>query len=220
MDDQHLERRAALTVEGERSEQALLHREFDIRIRQHDGRVLGIEAENGAQPVDLGMHLLEVVGHTARADQRQHIDLAGLKQHRHDLRALAVHRVDDTLRERTAERFEQRLKQQHAELRRLEHHGVAHDECRDQRRERFVERIVVRPHAEHDAKRRAADLADGTFDNGETRVVVIEMLQRLDRRLHVFNRAIKLLLGIRQRLADLPHDEVHDLLAGAPSSAW
>ena len=39
------------------------------------------------------------------------------------------------------------------------------------------------------------------------------MFQRLDGRLHVFDRAIELLLRIRQRLADLPHDEVHDLLA-------
>ena len=52
MHDQHLERGAALAVERQRAEQALLDRELDIGIGQDDGGVLGVEPQDGAQAVE------------------------------------------------------------------------------------------------------------------------------------------------------------------------
>src|SRR4051794_18926663 len=70
------------------------------------------------------MHLLEVIGDLAGANQGEDVDLARLQQHRDNLRAFAVDGVDDALRERAAKRLQQGREQQHAELRRLEpYHG-------------------------------------------------------------------------------------------------
>ena len=74
--DQHLERRAALAVERQRAQQALLDRELDVGVGQDDRGVLGVEAQDGPQAVRLGRQLLEVIGDLARADQGQHVDLA------------------------------------------------------------------------------------------------------------------------------------------------
>nr|GFD19556.1 hypothetical protein [Tanacetum cinerariifolium] len=75
------------------------------------------------------------------------------------LAAAAVNHVDDAGREAVAEGFEQRTDQQHAELGGLEHHGVAHDQRRNQGGEGFVQRVVVRPHAQGDAQRDTTNLA-------------------------------------------------------------
>ena len=166
----------------------------------------------GAQAVRLRVQLLQMIGDLARADQGQHVHLAGIQQARHDHRAAAVHGVDDALRKGAAERLEQRMEQQRAVPRRLEHHGVAHDQRRDQRGEGLVERIVVRPHAQHDAERGAPDLPDRAFDDVEARVAVVELLQGLDGRPDVVDRAVELLLGVGLALADLPHDQAHHLL--------
>ena len=53
MDDQHLQGRAALAVEGQASEEAFLDGKLDIGVRQDDGGVLGVEAENGPQAMRL-----------------------------------------------------------------------------------------------------------------------------------------------------------------------
>ena len=68
MHDQHLQSRAALAVERQGTEQALLHRKRDVGVGQND-RVLGIEAENGPQAVSFGMQLLEVIRDLARPDR-------------------------------------------------------------------------------------------------------------------------------------------------------
>ena len=51
MHDQHLQRRAALAVERQGSDQAFLDRKLEIGVRQNDGGVLGVEPENGPQAV-------------------------------------------------------------------------------------------------------------------------------------------------------------------------
>ena len=127
--DQHLERRAALAVERQRTQQALLYGEIDVGVRQDDRGILGVKPEDGPQAVHLGMHLLEVIGDLAGADQGEDVDLARLQQHRDNLRAFAVDGVDDALRKGASKGLQQRREEEHAELRRLEHHGVAHDEA-------------------------------------------------------------------------------------------
>ena len=211
--EQHLQRGAALPVERQRAEQAFLDGQVEVRIGQHDRRVLRVEPEDCAQPVRLRVLLLQVIGHLARPDQRQHVDLARCEHVRHDHRARRIDRVDHALRERVAECLEQRLEQQRAVLGRLEHDGVAHQQRGDQRREGLVQRVVVRPHAQHDAERRAADLPDRALGDHEARVRVVELLQRIDRLQHVGDGAVELLLRIGEALADLPHDQVHDKLA-------
>ena len=115
-------------------------------------------------------------------------------------------------REGASERLEQRIEQQCAVPRRLEHDGIAHDQRRDQRGEGLVERIIVGAHAQHDSERRAPDLPDRAFDDEEARVAVVEFLQRLDGRADVVDRSIEFLLRVGLALADLPHDEADHLL--------
>jgi hypothetical protein len=95
--------------------------------------------------------------------------------------ALAIDDVDDAWREGTAEGLQHRVVEQHAEARRLEEHDIAHDQRRDQRAEGLVHGVVVWPHAQRNADRRAADLGDGAIDDLEARVAVVEPLQLLDR---------------------------------------
>src|SRR5258706_15510537 len=98
------------------------------------------------------MHLLEMIGDPAGADQRQNVHLARFAQHGDDHRAAAVDGVDDTLRESSTERLQDRLEKQHAELRRLEQHGVANDERGSQSGKGLVEWIIVRTLADTDAE--------------------------------------------------------------------
>ena len=156
----------------------------------------------------LRVQLLEMIRDLARADQGQHVHFAGVQQAGHDHRATSIHHVDHALREGVLEGLEQRMEQQGAEPRRLEHHGVAHDEGRDQRGEGLVERIVVRSHAQHDPERGAPDLPDRAFDDQEARVAVVEFLQGVDGGADVVDGAVELLLGVRLGLADLPHDQI------------
>ena len=65
MHEQHLKRRATLTVERQRTQQAFLDRQFEVRIGQHDRGVLGIEPKDRAQAVRLRMLLFQVVGNLA-----------------------------------------------------------------------------------------------------------------------------------------------------------
>ena len=76
MDDQHLERRTALPIERERSQQAFLDGQFDVRIGKDDRGVLGVQSEDGAKPMRFRVLLLEVVGNFAGSDQCQDIDFA------------------------------------------------------------------------------------------------------------------------------------------------
>ena len=76
VDEEDLERGAALPVERQRSEQALAHRQVEVGVREHDRRVLRLEPEHAAQAVRARMRLLQGIGGLAAADERQHVDLA------------------------------------------------------------------------------------------------------------------------------------------------
>jgi hypothetical protein len=78
---------------------------------------------------------------------------------------------------------------------------------------RSLQRIVVRPHAQHHAQRRAPDLPYGALGNHKARAAIVEVLQRFDGGLDVFDGAIELLARISEALADLPHDQLDDEFA-------
>ncbi len=61
-------------------------------------------------------------------------------------------------------------------------------------------------------ERRAPDLADRALDHREARVAVVLLLQGLDGGADIVDRAVELLLRVGKALADLPHDQAHDLL--------
>ena len=136
--DEHLERGAALPVEGQRAKQAFLGRQLKIGIRQDDGGVLGVQPEYRAQTVRLRMLLLQMVCDFTRPNQGQHVYLTRSQHAWHHHGTWSIHGVDHAFRKGAAERFQQRVKEQRAVMRRLENHRVTHDERRYQRRECLV----------------------------------------------------------------------------------
>ncbi len=175
---------------------------------ENDRGVLRVEAEYCAEPVRFRMLLLQIVRHSARTDERKHVDLARRQHARHHHLARGLDRIDHALWKCTAERFEQWREQQRAVLGRFEHDRVAHQQRRNQRGEGFVQRIVVRPHAQHDPERGTADLTDRAFDDDEPGVVVVEVLQRGDRLLDVVDGTVEFLFRVGETLPDLPHDQL------------
>src|SRR4029453_17486093 len=91
---------------------------------------------------------------------------------------------------------------------------VAHDQRGDQRGPRLVQRVVVGPHAQDDAERRAPDLPEDALLYDEARRLPVEILDGVHGVAHVLDGAIELLLRVTLRFAVLPHEELHDL--GAP----
>lgn len=213
VDEQDLQRGAALAVEGQRAGNRLVHRVVQVDLRQDDTRVLRVQAEGGAQAVRAGVQLLQVAGAGMGADEGEHVDLAAGHQRRHGFPAAPVDDVDHSWREAVAEGFQQRADQQHAELGRLEHHRIAHDQRRDQGGEGFVQRVVVRPHAQRHAQRNPADLAEGALFQFETAGAAVEFLQRFDGIDDVVAGAVELFLGVLEVLADFPHQQLDHRLA-------
>jgi hypothetical protein len=76
VDEQDLERRATLAVEGQGAEHALADRQLEVGVGKHDRRVLGLEAEHAAQAVGPRVGLLERVRRSAGADEGEHVDQA------------------------------------------------------------------------------------------------------------------------------------------------
>ncbi|MNS24758.1 hypothetical protein D3C72_566320 [compost metagenome] len=213
MDEQDLQRRAALAVERQRTGDGLFDGVVEVHLGQHDARVLGIQPQRGAQPVRARMQLLQVAGGLVRADEGEHIDLAAGHQRAHRFPATAVDDVDHPRREAVTEGFEQRPNQQHAELGRLEHHGVAHDQRRDQRGEGFVQRVVVWPHAQGHAQWCTADLAQRALFQLEAAGAAVEVLEGVDGVDDVVAGAVEFLFRILEVLADLPHQQLDHGLA-------
>ncbi|MNP02672.1 hypothetical protein D3C76_945320 [compost metagenome] len=213
MHEEDLQRGAALAVEGEGAGDRLADGVVEVDLRQDDAGVLRIQAEGGAQAVRARVEFLQVAGAGVGADEGEHVDLAAGHQRADGVAALAVDDVDHPRREAVAERFQQRADQQHAELGRLEHHGVAHDQRRDQGSEGFVQRVVVRAHAQRHAHRHAADLAEGALFQFEAAGAAVQFLERLDGVDDVVAGAVELLLGVLEVLADLPHQQLHHRLA-------
>ena len=127
--------------------------------------------------------------------------------------AVAVHDVHDAAREGVGEGLQQRGLAEHPVPRQLGDDGVAHDQGRDERRERLVQRVVERAHAEHRPERRAADLGEDAGARREAAGRAVHLLQALDGVADVLDRPVELLLRVGARLADLPHEEAHRLLA-------
>ena len=95
MDNQHLQRRTALAIEGQGPKKTFLHRKLDVGVRQNDGGVLGVETKNCPQAMRLRMQFFQMIGDLARSDERQHVHLPRIEQTGHDHRTAPVDRVDD-----------------------------------------------------------------------------------------------------------------------------
>src|SRR5690606_26248838 len=97
------------------------------------------------------MQFLQVVSALVCSDKSKYIDLAGLHQRADGFTAAPVDNIDYTRRETVAERFQQRSDKKHAVFSRLEYDGISHNQCREKRGKRLIQRIVVRAHAQRDA---------------------------------------------------------------------
>ena len=86
--------------------------------------------------------------------------------------------------------------QQRTEFRRFEKQCIAHDQCWDQGGESFVERIVERTHAKHYAQRRTPHLRRNTVDDIEAGRDAVEVFERIDGGVNVFNGTIEFLDGV------------------------
>jgi hypothetical protein len=124
MDEDELDRRAALAVEAERAGQAP-DGQVDIGVGQDDRRVLGVEAEDAAQAVRLRMLLLEDVRRARGPDEGERRDVTRLDERPGHGASLAVEDVDDALREAVCESAQQRRLAEHPEPGQLRHHRVA-----------------------------------------------------------------------------------------------
>ncbi|MNP25128.1 hypothetical protein D3C76_1179220 [compost metagenome] len=175
MDEEDLQRRAALAVERQGAGNGLVDGIVQIDLGQHDPRVLSIQAQSGAQAMRAWVELFQVAGRLVGADEGKHIDLAAGHQRADGLAAAPIDNVDHPGREAVAEGFEQRANQQHAELGRFEHHGVTHDQRRNQGGEGFVQRVVVGAHAQCHAQRRATDLAEGVLFQFEAAGAAVQL---------------------------------------------
>src|SRR4051794_22438015 len=105
MHDDHLDRGAALAIERQGAEQALLYRKLNIGIWQDDCGILRVEPEYRAQPVRLRVLFFQMVRDLAGTYQGQDIDFARVQQERDHLGAAAVREVDDPSRKTRTERF-------------------------------------------------------------------------------------------------------------------
>ena len=213
MDEEDLQRRATLAIERQGACDRLAHRVVQVDLGQDDARVLRIQTQGGAQPVRARVQLLQGTGALVGADKGEDIDLAAGHQRADRLATATVDHVDHPRRETVAKGLEQRADQQHAELGRLEHHGIAHDQRRDQGGEGLVQRVVVGPHAQGHAQRHAADLAEGVLLQLEATGAAIQLLERTYGVDDVVAGAVELLLRILEVLADFPHQQLDHLLA-------
>src|SRR5947199_341669 len=60
MGEDHLDRRAALAVEGQGPQHALADRQVEVRIGEDHGGVLGLQAKHAAEAVRVGVLVLEL----------------------------------------------------------------------------------------------------------------------------------------------------------------
>nr|GFA76641.1 hypothetical protein [Tanacetum cinerariifolium] len=207
VDEEDLQRRAALAVERQGAGDGFRHCVVQVHIRQHDARVLGVQTQGGTQTVRLGVQLFQGAGRLVGADEGKHVDLAAGHERADRLASAAVDHVDDAGREAVAERLKQRTNQQHAELGRFEHHRVAHDQGRNQRGEGFVQRVVIGPHAQGDAQWHAANLAERVLLQLKAAGATVQFLERIDGVDDVIAGAVELFLRILEVLADFPHQQ-------------
>ena len=111
------------------------------------GERMGEYAWLKTQTMRFRMLLLQNVGSSTAADECQHIDFSGFHERANDLRPLSVDCADHAPWEGIPECLQQWLVKQNTQFRWLEYHRIAHDECGDQGRKGFIERVVEGAHA-------------------------------------------------------------------------
>ena len=85
---------APLAVKRQRAQEAFRHRQLQVGVRQNNGRVFGLQAQNRAQTVGLGMSLFQFIRRLAGADKGQHVNFTGAHEWGGDLPSPAVDRID------------------------------------------------------------------------------------------------------------------------------
>ena len=153
------------------------------------------------------------------ADQGQHVDEPALHHRAHDRGPLAGDHVDRAPREALLQRRGEQCVREDAVARRLHHHRVPHHERGDHGGEHLVHRVVVGAETQRHAERRAADARDEAAGRDGRCRVLLDLPQRLGRRLDVLDGAVELLEAVRPRLAHLPHQRAGDRLAQRPRPA-
>mmetsp|Transcript_3427 Transcript_3427/g.7129 ORF Transcript_3427/g.7129 Transcript_3427/m.7129 type:complete len:555 (+) Transcript_3427:304-1968(+) len=213
VDEHELEGRASLAVIRERAGDALGDGAVEVAIRHHDGQVLRVERQARFEPVRLGVRLHQCVCRLRTADEREDVDLARLHDRRHCRAAGARDEVDHTGGEHPGVHLHRADVREAADVGQLHHHRVAHQQRRNQRAIGLVEGVVERAHVEHHADWPALDLSEHAADLLEGVVAAKQLAVRVERALDVVHRPIKLLSRISRRLANFPHQHVHNLLA-------
>jgi hypothetical protein len=168
MNKEHLKGRTPLTIVRQSSQCAFFHRIIYICVLQDDPSILGFEAEYATQAMRFRMLVLQNVSNSAAANECQHIDSSGFHEGTNDFLPLSVDCVDHTSGKGIPKGPKKWLVEQNPQFRWLENHSIAHDECWNQGREGFIERVVEGSHAEHHAERRTTNLPDHALLDNET----------------------------------------------------
>ncbi|MNT11177.1 hypothetical protein D3C72_1460450 [compost metagenome] len=213
MHEEDFQRRAALTVERQGPGDGFIDGVIQVHLGQHDPRVFRIQAQGRAKTVWAWVEFFQVAGRFVGADKGEHVDLATGHQRADGLAAATIDDVDHPGREAVAEGFEQWPDQQHTKLGRFEHHGVAHDQCRDQGGECLVQRVVVGAHAQRHAQRSATDLTQGVLLELKTAGAAIKFLEGINGVDDVVAGTVELFLRILEVLADFPHQQFDHRIA-------
>ena len=74
-DEEDLQGRAPLTVEGQGPKETLLGGVLQVRPRQKKGDVLRLQSQERSEAVGAGVKVLQPRGDTARTDEGQQVDL-------------------------------------------------------------------------------------------------------------------------------------------------
>mmetsp|Transcript_3398 Transcript_3398/g.5497 ORF Transcript_3398/g.5497 Transcript_3398/m.5497 type:complete len:242 (-) Transcript_3398:94-819(-) len=142
-----------------------------------------------------------------RTNERKHIDVTRRHNRREHLATRAVQNVHHTGRKAVAKQRQQRHVTQSAGTRRLQHYGIAHDQCWDQCSEGFVDRVVVWCSHQYHAQRRSFDLCHHTTVVHHLRHFVLQRFQFSNSIVDVVHCAINFFVSCSRIFANLPHND-------------
>mmetsp|Transcript_32129 Transcript_32129/g.80658 ORF Transcript_32129/g.80658 Transcript_32129/m.80658 type:complete len:246 (-) Transcript_32129:168-905(-) len=155
---------------------------------------------------------LQSGGGATGTDEGQDVDAATLHDRRQRGTATARDDVDHARREDLTEELQGRVVAEHTETRQLHHDRVTHDQRRDHGGVALIERIVERRADHCHTVGTATDLSHHATHLSEGRRTVLHTLKFIDGILNVDDGTINLFRSIVGGLANLPHDQIHDLI--------
>ena len=92
----------------------------------------------------------------------------------------------------------------------FEQDRITHQNGRNERRVGFVERIIERPHRQHDTEGRPANLTNDALLHPEPRRVTVHFFKHVDGVVNVLHRPVELFGGVGEVFTDFPHNQVND----------